>query len=90
MDESIYRVEIVARAQRQLRRLQPRLQRRILDRIMELGIVQYPPGSAKLSGEDDLYRIRVGDYRVIYTVINDVLLVLVVSIGHRREIYRDL
>lgn len=42
----------------------------------------------KLSGEDDLYRIRVGDYRIVYTIKDTQLLVLVLKIRHRREVYR--
>ena len=48
----------------------------------------HPPASIKHSGEDDLHRIRVGDYRILYAVRDAQLLVLVVDIGHRREIYR--
>ncbi len=47
-----------------------------------------PPGGVKLAGEPDLYRIRVGDYRIVYQVRNQALTVLVVSIGHRRDVYR--
>ena len=48
-----------------------------------------PAGCIKLAGEPDLYRIRVGDYRIIYQVRDRILTVLVVSIGHRRDIYRS-
>jgi mRNA interferase RelE/StbE len=47
-----------------------------------------PTGCVKLAGLPDLYRIRVGDYRVIYQVKDTELVVLVLSIGHRREVYR--
>jgi len=47
-----------------------------------------PPGCVKLAGEPDLYRIRVGDYRIVYQLRNQALTVLVVSIGHRKDIYR--
>ena len=47
-----------------------------------------PPGCVKLAGEPDLYRIRVGDYRIVYQLTNQALTVLVVSIGHRKDIYR--
>ena len=47
-----------------------------------------PPGVEKLAGPDDFYRIRVGDYRIIYQIQDDVLMILVVKIGHRREVYR--
>jgi mRNA interferase RelE/StbE len=48
----------------------------------------YPPGCKKLAGDEGFWRIRVGDYRVVYTVIQSKLVVLVVKIGHRREVYR--
>ncbi len=48
-----------------------------------------PPGCVKLQGGDDLYRVRVGDYRVVYTIQDTVLVVLVVEAGHRRDIYRQ-
>jgi len=47
-----------------------------------------PPGNEKLRGEDQLYRVRQGDYRVIYTIKDAELLVLIITIGHRREVYR--
>jgi len=47
-----------------------------------------PSGCVKLAGEPDLYRIRVGDYRIVYQVKDTALIVLVLSIGHRRDIYR--
>ncbi|MDJ0899633.1 MAG: type II toxin-antitoxin system RelE/ParE family toxin [Xenococcus sp. MO_188.B8] len=47
-----------------------------------------PEGVVKLKGEENLYRIRVGDYRVIYNVQDDRLLVLVVKVGHRGDVYR--
>lgn len=49
-----------------------------------------PAGMVKLAGEEELYRVRVGDYRIIYTIQDDQLLVLVVTIAHRREAYRRL
>mgnify|MGYP001580816136 FL=1 len=47
-----------------------------------------PKGVKKLTGTDDLYRIRVGDYRIVYQIHDDRLIVLVVRIGHRRDVYR--
>jgi len=51
-------------------------------------VIPVPPDSVKLQGVDDLYRVRVGDYRILYQVQDAILVVLVVEIGHRREIYR--
>lgn len=47
-----------------------------------------PSGCRKLAGTDRLYRVRVGDYRVVYEIHDDRLLVLVIKLGHRREVYR--
>jgi len=49
-----------------------------------------PEGSAKLKGSRDLFRIRHGDYRVIYQIRKNVLLIIIIRIGHRREIYKNL
>jgi mRNA interferase RelE/StbE len=56
--------------------------------IDDLGNNARPAGCVKLAGEPDLYRVRVGDYRIIYQVNDPKLTVLVLSIAHRREIYR--
>jgi mRNA interferase RelE/StbE len=65
-----------------------KLSRRLQKTLESLRDDPRPQGSIKLSGEDDLHRVRVGDYRIIYQVQDAVLLVLVVDIGHRRDIYR--
>jgi mRNA interferase RelE/StbE len=86
-----YQVEIVEVAQRQIRDLSAQIQKRLVTRIRALADNPRPSGVVKLKGRTaDHYRIRVGDYRVVYTIEDDVLLVLVVSVGHRREISRDL
>jgi mRNA interferase RelE/StbE len=85
-----YRVDLAKRAQRQFRNLSPDVQKRVLPRIRALADDPRPPGAIRLAGEEGLFRIRVGDYRVSYAIEDDVLLVLVVAVGHRKEIYRDL
>ena len=84
-----HRIQIAPSAVRQLRKLPTSVQERIVGHIEDLAIEPRPRGSIKLQGEDDLYRIRVGDYRVIYTVKDEELIVLVLRVGHRREVYRD-
>jgi len=64
------------------------MQTLLKDAIRNLSETPRPPGVKKLSGEDNLYRIRIRNYRVIYQIQNDVLLVLVVAVGHHRDIYR--
>ena len=48
----------------------------------------YPSGSKKLMGSESIYRIRVGDYRIIYNIQSSVLTIEVIKVGHRREVYR--
>lgn len=81
-------VAIASSARRDLKRIRGRTLRRIADAIDALADNPRPPGVVKLAGEDDLYRIRVGDYRLVYQIQDDRLIVLVVRIGHRREVYR--
>jgi mRNA interferase RelE/StbE len=66
-----------------------RLYGRLRDAISELGGNPRPPGCVKLQGADELYRVRVGDYRILYQIQDAVLVVLVVQVGNRREIYRQ-
>lgn len=85
-----YRIEYSPHALRQLRALPRQVQQRVSPHIDALSNDPRPHGVVRTSGKDDFYRMRVGSYRVIYTIEEDVLVVLVVSVGHRREIYRDL
>jgi len=84
-----YRIELTAVARRGLAALSAEDRKRIDDGILALAIDPRPPGVKKLSGKK-LYRVRVGSYRVIYQIHDDRLLVLVIKIGHRREVYRNL
>lgn len=83
-----YRVELNEQARRELAALPKDAQARIRAKVQALADDPRPPGSKKMEGEDNLYRIRVGVYRVLYRVHDDVLLVLVVKIGHRGDVYR--
>lgn len=84
----MYQIEFSRQADRQFRSLPSQIQQRLKPRIDALATVPRPHGSEKLSGIEQLYRIRVGDYRIVYAVEDDRLLVLVVKVGHRREVYR--
>ncbi|MEM9905897.1 MAG: type II toxin-antitoxin system RelE/ParE family toxin [Cyanobacteria bacterium P01_D01_bin.44] len=83
-----YRIEFVKRAAKQIKSLSPQVQKRLKLKIDALSQDPRPSGVIKLSGEENLYRIRVGDYRVIYNIQDDRLLVLVVKVGHRRDVYQ--
>ena len=83
-----YEVVLSPKAEKQLDELPRPMQRRITEAIEGLESNPRPHGVKKLEGAEDLWRIRVGDYRIVYTIKDDRLVVLVVKIGHRREIYR--
>ena len=83
-----YRIELTPSAARALAELPRPAQRRIARKIDALAEDPRPRRAQKLKGADDLYRIRPADYRVIYQIRDDVLLILVVRVGHRREVYR--
>ncbi len=57
-------------------------------RIDRLSAAPRPPGAKVLAGPERFYRIRVGDYRIVYRINDDTLSVLVISVGHRRDVYR--
>jgi mRNA interferase RelE/StbE len=59
-----------------------------MDRVEALAGDPRPQGCEKLEGVRDLYRVRVGEYRVVYQVSDNILLVLVVRVAHRRDVYR--
>jgi mRNA interferase RelE/StbE len=83
-----YRVLFKPSADKALRKLPESVQKRIAAAAEELGDDPRQPGCVKLKGEDDLWRIRVGDYRVVYAIQGDELLVLVVRVAHRKDVYR--
>ena len=83
---SEYRIELRPAAARALRKLDPQIRHRIQGAIALLAQDPRPPGARALQGRPGL-RVRVGDYRIIYTIDNDVLLVVVVRLGHRRDVY---
>jgi len=77
-------------AVRDLRKLPEDIRRRVAARIDALAGDPRPHGAEALQGEPDLYRLRVGDFRIIYRVEAKALVILVVRIGHRRDIYRKV
>jgi len=85
-----FRIEFAPAAIRQLRSLPAKFQVRIRTRVEALGSDPRPAGCSKLTGADDIYRIRIGDYRLLYQVRDDVLLVLVVSVRKRGDVYKKL
>lgn len=83
---SEYRIELRPAAARALRKLDPQVRHRVQGAIALLAHDPRPPGARALQGRAGL-RVRIGDYRILYTVADDVLLVVVVTLGHRRDVY---
>jgi mRNA interferase RelE/StbE len=83
-----YGVLIKSSALKALGRLPRADQARVASRIDSLAAQPRPQGAVKLAGTEDVYRVRAGDYRIIYEVCDRILRVLVIRIGHRREVYR--
>lgn len=83
---SPYSIELRPAAVRALRKLDPQVRQRIQGAIGLLAHDPRPPGARALQGRDGL-RVRVGDYRIIYTIDDRVLTVVVVRLGHRRDVY---
>ncbi len=82
-----YRIEIDRPAQKALRGLDGSIRSRVIEAIQALAADPRPSGSTKLVGHD-AWRIRVGDYRIVYEIHDQVLVVLIVAVGHRRDVYR--
>ena len=83
----MYSIKIERRARKALAALPERVYQRVMAAIHALADMPRPPGCKKLA-DQDAYRVRVGDYRVIYEVNDQELRVVVVDVGHRREAYR--
>lgn len=85
-----YRIEVKNSASREIQNLPPRDRHRVMAAISLLADEPRPQGVRKLAGSRGAYRIRVGDYRIVYQIEDGVLLVYVVRVAHRREVYRGL
>jgi mRNA interferase RelE/StbE len=85
-----YRIEWKQSAQRELKKLGKGVIPRIWEAIQDLAENPYPRGGRKLTGTEHTYRIRVGDYRIVYSVRESTLVIEVVRVGHRKDIYRKL
>jgi mRNA interferase RelE/StbE len=84
----VHRLEITRKAQRQLDRLPNQTALRVKAAIQQLTNDPRPPGAVKMADMQGGWRIRVGDYRVVYEIHDDRLVVLIIRVGHRRDVYR--
>ena len=83
-----YRITLAPAAARQLRKFDPQVRRRIQAALELLSSHPRPPAATQLVGGAGEWRIRTGDYRIVYEIEDEQLLVLVLRMGHRSEIYK--
>ena len=83
-----YEIEVSRTAERQQKKLSEEDQLRMVRAVLALGEEPRPRGSRQLSGYDDVFRIRVGRYRVLYSVVESRLVILILKIGHRKDVSR--
>ena len=83
-----YAVDFTTGAAKEIRKLDPGVRRRILSSIAELETDPRPKGCRKLAGEQNAWRIRIGDFRVLYEIQDNILTVTVVRVAHRRDVYK--
>ena len=86
-----YRIEITRRAQKQIARLDRTVADRIVKKVDSLAKNPRPRGATSVRGEKDVYRIRVGQYRIVYVVKDDILVVVIIRVGPReKDTYKGL
>ena len=83
-----YRLLIKLSAAKEIESAPKKDRLRIVKRIQGLSTDPRPPGCEKLSGQDDKYRVRQGTYRIVYTISDAGLVICVVKVGHRKDVYR--
>ena len=85
-----YRIEVKNSAAKALKKTPKTDRKRIVDKIDNLAKSLPNPDTTKIKGNNPFHKVRVGDYRIVYEIQDNVLLILIVKIGHRKNIYRNL
>jgi mRNA interferase RelE/StbE len=85
-----YRIEIKNSAAKSLKKIPKADRKRIVEKIDSFADNLPNPDITKMRGNNPFHKVRVGDYRIVYEIQNDILVILVVKIGHRKDIYRNL
>lgn len=83
-----YRIEVTATAEKQLEKIRGEDRLRIVRALLSLAVDSRPTGCRRLQGYEDVYRIRVGRYRVLYSIDGTRIIVTVLKVAHRRDLYR--
>lgn len=86
----MYEIELSHKAAKQFHSVSVDLQRRLKTRIDALATDPWPREALKLQGAKDVYRMRVGDYRIVYQVLEELETIVIARIAHRRDVYRNL
>jgi mRNA interferase RelE/StbE len=81
-----YKIEIKKSAQKELKNLPDKALKKVIEKIGSLVANPRPAGCKKLSG-DEKYRIRIGNYRVLYSIEDEILVIFIVKVGHRKDVY---
>jgi mRNA interferase RelE/StbE len=84
-----YKIEWKQSAKKELKKLDRQIIPRILQAVESLADNPYSSGSKKLIGSKSNYRLRVGDYRIVYNIQSSILTIEIIKVGHRRDIYRQ-
>jgi len=84
-----YRIEWKTSALKELKRIDRKIIPKIIHSIEALATVPRPSGVRKLKGSELSYRIRVADYRIVYEIIENKLLIIIIRVRHRKDVYRD-
>jgi mRNA interferase RelE/StbE len=85
-----YRIEVKRSAAKALQKIPKTDQKRIAEKIDSLAENLPNPDTTKMKGNNPFHKIRVGDYRIIYEIQEEVLIILIVKIGHRKDVYKNL
>jgi mRNA interferase RelE/StbE len=86
-----YSVRVKDSAAKEIERIEPKkVRRQVVRRVQSLATNPRPPGCEKLAGTEDRYRVRQGAYRIVYEVRDEELVVILVKVGHRRDVYKNL
>ena len=85
-----YEIEISRTAERQMRRLPRADQTHVARTMLALADDPFPRGVRKLAGYDDVFRVRTGRYRILYSVSDRALVIVVLKVGHRKDVYREI
>jgi len=86
----MYKIELKREPEKFIRKQARKIQIQLISALRQLQKNPRPKQTKKLAGMDDLYRVRAGNYRIVYTIQDKKLLVLIVKIAHRKEVYKNL